>query len=444
MTSNENEMSATSDVGSEGGSTPVGVPARSFLWGFISQGASSGTNFGLSLVAARELGPTGLGLVFIAFSTYVISLGLQRALITDPLLSTSSAMSGVARTQATRSALSLCILWTFSATVILYLLRFLLDNDVGRGFSLVNPWLIPLLLQDFWRVVLYRDNRASGGAANDLLWLMTMLVLLPLALLVRSSWIVVAWWGLGALTCMVAGFVQTRLTPERPATAIRWWTSAAWPFARWLLPGTMVYATGSQILTFALATVIGSRGLGGLRAGEALFAPLSLLGPALALSGLPALSRQAAGSRDQAKRLAIRLGVIAELLTAPYVVLSLLGSEHLLALVFGGSFEAFGQLVLPLGVGQLLIAPTVGFTLLLLAERRGKALLLIQGLDSIVTLSVGLVLARMFGPVGAAWGMVIGSAVESVTLTFVTLGHDWGTIKWVVIRGVEKTFRTRG
>jgi hypothetical protein len=57
---------------------------RPFLWGFASQAASSSTSFGVSLVAALALGPSGLGRVFVGFSAYLIALGVQRALILDP------------------------------------------------------------------------------------------------------------------------------------------------------------------------------------------------------------------------------------------------------------------------------------------------------------------------------------------------------------------------
>ena len=54
--------------------------ARYFSWGFISQGFSSATNLGLSVLAARALGSGGLGVVAIAFSTYLMALGFGRAI----------------------------------------------------------------------------------------------------------------------------------------------------------------------------------------------------------------------------------------------------------------------------------------------------------------------------------------------------------------------------
>ena len=61
-----------------------------FTWGFVSQGFSSGTNFALTLIGARVLGPGGLGVIAIAYTTYLVVLSFQRALVTDPLVTRSA------------------------------------------------------------------------------------------------------------------------------------------------------------------------------------------------------------------------------------------------------------------------------------------------------------------------------------------------------------------
>ena len=58
------------------------VDRRNFAWGFASQGASSITNLGLSLLAGRLLGPSSLGAIFVGFSVYLLAMGFLRSLIT--------------------------------------------------------------------------------------------------------------------------------------------------------------------------------------------------------------------------------------------------------------------------------------------------------------------------------------------------------------------------
>ena len=59
-------------------------------WGLVDQGFSSATNFGLTVIAGRLVGPKGLGVVYIGFSLYLFVLSFQRALVTDPLVVSSA------------------------------------------------------------------------------------------------------------------------------------------------------------------------------------------------------------------------------------------------------------------------------------------------------------------------------------------------------------------
>jgi hypothetical protein len=394
---------------------------RAFGAGFVSQAASAATNFGLSLLAARTLGPSGLGVVFIGFSCYLIALGLQRALVTDPLLAGSSALGPEARAAAAGRALTTAIGWATAATVLVALAGLFLPGEVGRGLLLFVPWLLPALVQDLWRMVLFRDGRGPAGAANDLVWLAGMALSVPVVVATGAAWAVVGCWGIGALAATVAGFFQTGARPARPIVATRWWRADAWPLGRWLGAESVVYTLGAQALTFALVLVLDTRAIGGIRAVQSIFAPLSVVGPALGLPGLPALARRAAVPTGGARTLAAGLGAMATMLTVAYVVVTALGRGHLLAAVFGNSFQPFVSLVWPIGAKELLVAPTLGFTLLLKAQRRGGTLLSSRAVASLATLALGSGLAVTAGVVGAAWGIAIGAALGSLTVMTLAL-----------------------
>ncbi len=402
----------------------AGVRKRTFTWGFASQAACSATNFGLSLLAGRAVGPAGLGVVFIGFAFYQAVLGFQRSLLSDPLVSISSALDPKARDQATRAAFTMLWLWAGAAALVLALAGLMLPGPAGDGLLLFLPWLVPALVQDFWRVVLFRENRGGAVALNDALWLAVMAITAPLVFVWGSTWAVMGCWGLGAVAGMTVGFFQTRLHPEPLKLAVRWWQSTAWPLGRWLGAGGIVYLLGSQGLVLLLAFILETRALGGLRAVESIFAPLSVLGPALALPGLPVVARRVASSFDEARGLAARLGAGAVLLTSGYLLVATMRHGRLLGLVFGSSFQTFGQLIWPIGLKQLLVAPTIGFNLLLLAQKRGKALLLSQVLSTVAMLSFSPWLASTHGAAGAAWGMAIAAGLQAVTITACALSRS--------------------
>jgi O-antigen/teichoic acid export membrane protein len=374
------------------------------------------TNFGLSLLAGRSLGPAGLGSVFIGFSYYLLAWAFQRSLVTEPMVASSSALDLATRERAARAALTASIAWGAIATLVGSAGAVVLPGEMGRGLWLFVPWLIPALLQDVWRVVLFRDGRGRSGAMNDVMWLGVMMVAAPLSAAFGGAWAIVACWGMGALAGMVAGFVQTRLRPLTLAESFRWWKLNAWQLGRWLGLQSVVYAVGYQGLVFILAIVLDARSLGGLRAIITLFAPLTVLGPALALSGLPELSRSLTVSSHHARKLAAQMGALVTILAAGYFGVAMLDGGRLLTWVFGSSFLSFRDLIWPVGIGQLLVAPTLGYALLLKAETRGRALLVARVLGAVANMGLGLGLAIAFGVSGAAWGIACGSAIAGIAM----------------------------
>ncbi len=205
-----------------------GATGRDFAWGFASQGASSATNLGLSILAGRLLGPTALGSIFVGLSYYLLAMGFQRSLISDPLRVGTSSLDEDARRAATDHAFTLVVLGSIAATVLLIALSIALPGNVGHGLALFVPWLVPALVQDFWRSVLFRDRRGAAGALNDGLWLAGMAVTLPLVLIVRTEWVVVANWGVGALVAAITGFFQCRVRWADIKSSARWWKARAW------------------------------------------------------------------------------------------------------------------------------------------------------------------------------------------------------------------------
>ena len=390
---------------------------RAVAWGFADQLLSSATNLFLFVLAGRVLGPDGLGIVFIGFSSYLAILGLQRALLTDPLVALTSAAPRSERVRATRSCLTWALMASSAGSVLLGTVGATTPGDIGRGLLLFAPCVLPALAQDFWRTVLFRDQRPRAATLNDGIWLAVMTASLPAAWLLQADWAVVACWGAGAVASAVAGFMQTRTWPWRPAAAWLWWRREAWPFGNWLAVNSVVYGLGSYATIFALATLLGTKALGGLRAVESVFAPLSLVAPALTLPGLPALARSLAASPREAQRLAGRLGATAAALSVVYVLSLGLGAGRLVPFIFGPSFSGFTAIVWPVGIAQVLTAASIGFGLLLKAQRRGRALLIAGSAGSAASLVLATALAWTVGLTGAAWGLAAGSAIGALALT---------------------------
>src|SRR2546421_621507 len=86
-------------------------------WGFIDQGFSSVSNLGLTLLAARLLGPRGLGIVAIGFALYLVALGFQQTLISQPLVISTSTFAPSERSRATGCSLTATIVLGLTAAL---------------------------------------------------------------------------------------------------------------------------------------------------------------------------------------------------------------------------------------------------------------------------------------------------------------------------------------
>jgi O-antigen/teichoic acid export membrane protein len=398
--------------------------ARSIFWGFIDQGLSSLTNFTLTLVAGRLLGPAGLGTIVVGFSVYLLALGLQRRLLTEPMLSSTAAASSDGWSDTCGRAFTLCLAAAVTVAVAIALAGLMIPGFIGRGLFLIAPWLVPALLQDLWRNILFAERRSVSAAMNDGVWVLAMGAAIPAALILRSGWSVIGAWGAGAVAASLVGIVQTKVSPRHPIGAWRWWKADAWPFGRWNASAAIVTNVGTQASTLVLSTILGASSVGGLRAAHSLFAPLTLITPAIALPGLPAIMRARTAGERHGRRLALKLSLVALAAASAFIIALALGAWRLLPFLFGDEFSDYKELLWPIAFGQVFLAISVGYLTLLRAQRRGQALLKTRLVAMVVTLCMVTTFAWQFGLVGAAWGAALGSFVAAIILVVSALSKE--------------------
>ena len=388
--------------------------SSNWSWAFVSQGVSSATSFGLTLLAGRALGASGLGVIFAGFTAYAMLLTLHRALIATPLISSTSALTGDERVLATRTALTMTLAGGVATAAAVALLGAVVGGAIGHGLLVFAPWLVPAFAQDLFRSSLVRDGRARRAAVTDLTWLATLAACIPLAAQVGSVWAIVAAWGMGAVVAAGIGGMSMASRPTSIAVSRAWFRRVAFPFGRWLALQEGSFVLGFYGLYVILTAILGVHDLGGLRAAESVFAPFTLLAPALMLVGLPAVSRAFAISHGNAVKVALRISGACVLLTLLYSGVMLIAGGRILTAVFGDSFEPYEHLVVPMSVGQIALAAGLGFGVLLRAEQRGKANLVAGTTVVVITVISSTLLATQAGIEGAVWGLSLGAVVGSI------------------------------
>jgi O-antigen/teichoic acid export membrane protein len=376
-------------------------------WGFVDQAASSGTNLLLTIVAARVLGAHSLGIVVIGFAVYLTVVGFQRALVSQPLVVATAASQSELRRSSSRCAVTTSLIFGVGVAGLMLAVGLATGGTIGRALLIFSPWMPFVLIQDLWRSMLFRDSSGRAAAANDVLWLAVMLIALVPAWMIGTDWAIVGAWGLGAMAGALAGFFQTRLLLATPLRALKQWRSDLWPFGRWLFVGSVAYGASSQASVFLIAALLGPAAVGGVRAVETVFAPLSLLLPAISLPALPIMTRRLAISPSKGKRFAIEVSGVLMVITAGYVVLAALGGDTLLVAVFGNAFRGFNGLIIPIAIQQVVMASGGGFDLLLQGGKRGRAIVLLFVATAPLSLGLVAVTAATGTIVTVAWGLVV-------------------------------------
>ena len=389
---------------------------RKVGWGFADQVFSSATNLGLTIIAGQWLGPGGLGVVSLGFAAYVLSVIFQRALITEPHTVVTANMPLEERRRLSRRAVTLSLTTGVAIGAVLVVIGLLFGGPVGRGFLIFGPWMPFVLLQDVWRYILFRDNQNARAVTNDATWVIGMAIAMPIAYAIHTDWAVVGSWGFGAAVAMALGFFQTKIRPAGLTGTLGWWRRENWPIGKWFAADRLASNLGTQGTVFILAPLLGTVALGGLKATNSVFAPLSVLGPSITLPSLPMMTRAFKESSRLARSTAVKLSLIVTTLTGLYTVFLAVGGGAVLTFAFKSKFRQFTSLIVPTAAGQLMAAASIGFIVLLKASKRGRPLVIAHIISTVGTLIVTPILAVHYGVVGAAWGLAIGYGLESIAL----------------------------
>jgi O-antigen/teichoic acid export membrane protein len=82
--------------------------------------------------------------------------------------------------------------------------------------------------------------------------------------------------------------------------------------------------------------------------------------------------------------------------------------------LFGPEFTVFTAIVIPVALGQLLRASSIGFSILLKADRRVHAITICRAITTGLALVLGPVLAALYGLVPAVWGTELALVAGSI------------------------------
>lgn len=376
-------------------------------WTLLDQVISSGTNAGLSVVVARAVGATEFGAFSIAFLVFSFSVGLCRALVTEPLIVRFSSGDAPTLRAAGRRAAGASLVIGLLGSLLSASVGGVVGGDLGAALLALALVLPGLLVQEAWRQLFFALGRPRSAVANDGVWALAQVALVGgiLATGHGTVFALTVAWGGAALVAAAVGAVQAGGAP-RP--------SSAWPWLRahrdlsGQLAASYTINMGAVHITMALVGAIGGlAAVGAVRAAQVLLGPLPVLFPGLTAFALPLLTRRAAQDRRSLLRPALLVSTAAAGAAVAWVVLLLLLPDAWGRALLGDSWEQARAVLPAVGAMTALIGATMGGALSLKALSLGRRVLQMMLVQSPLILVLGCLGAWFNAGEGAATGLAL-------------------------------------
>jgi len=325
-----------------------GGSAREGYLAAIDQGVISAANFLATLILARGVSPTELGVYGVGFTTLRLARSLQEGLVVQPMNVFGAGMDEIAfRRYATSASLIQIALAAASALFMAasgWILTSL-GNDTA-GPTIFALWFSFLWwqLQEYIRRMLYTRGDVLNAVVNTLLangvrlaimfWWASRGRLDGIAGLDAIAW--------GSLAALLPGLWFTRAywTLHFDSLVETW--KRNWGFGRWVLGGTLANWVAVEFYPVLTAGLISFAAAGAYRAMQNLVAPIHLLLRATDTFLTPRAARIYAQGGPKALQRTLRLTyLLAGIPILGLLALAVIFPTPLLRLLYGETYLAY-------------------------------------------------------------------------------------------------------
>ncbi|WP_139813339.1 hypothetical protein [Prescottella equi] len=375
--------------------------------------ASSASNFIFSVLVARALDTSVLGIFATLMAIYSVVVGIGRAFTSEPMIFNEISVSKHQGGERAGANLSTnFVLGLFFGIIVFVGVAFLSRDYV---LSVIFAIAMPLvLMQDGLRYVMIGEGAQKWAFASELLWLAVQVPLMVLLASQRSLTEFLLCWEVGAAASVLLGIWQTRARFAL-ASCINWLKDVFRVGSVYAVD--FVLSSGiNQLTVFILVVSGGFQAAGDLRAAQILLTPIMVftLGVSFALS--PEVTRFARqGSKRGLRLTAAGYGVGVTALSVGWVLAVELLPTRVVAALLGES--AIGGIdTLPFAAGAVcLLGISVGPGLALRAIGRVKNSMYIKAVMAPLTLVFVALGSGGYGAAGSQVGLMIGNSIRSIS-----------------------------
>jgi O-antigen/teichoic acid export membrane protein len=412
-----------------------GEGARQGYLAAADQGVISLSNFMATIILARNVDPTQLGVYGVGFIILRLVRAVQEGLIVQPMNVFGASMDlDEFKPYATSTSLFQIGLALISALVVGVCgwLLTTLGNDTA-GPTLFALWFSFLWwqMQEYMRRMLYTRGMVLHALVNSIISnavrLALMIYLVSQGRLTGIAGLdAIAW---GAFAVMLPGIWFTRHFWTRKFTALRGTWRRNWIFGRWVLGGTLTNWVAVEFYPILAAGLISFAAAGAYRALQNLVAPVHLLLRAIDTFLTPRAAKLYAKSGTSALTRTLRSIYLAVGIPIfGIMIVAILFSEQLLQLVYGETFTVYKDGVVLMALFYALLFAYWPLQSIFKAAQRSRPIFIANLLAIISMFTIGVLAVLNWG----VYGTIAGQALNALVINIVL----WGA--WISMQRADR------
>jgi O-antigen/teichoic acid export membrane protein len=399
-----------------------GPTARLGMISLGDQAVVSAANFLTAVIIGRACTKEEFGLYMLGYTIVLLVTELQMSLISTPYIIYSPRFKGAAHALYTGS--SLIHQFALSAAVIISLAAGGMGLSLGIGPPGLAPvvWTLVLavtfiMLKEYVRrlffarlqmkTALLLDSCAAVSQIGGLLFLSYLGVLSAS----RAYWLMGAASGMAAFAGLIKARKGFTVRLGQAMLDLR----HNWDFGKWIFASGLLWNLSMSLYPWFLSVFHGTASAGVWAACVGLVAianPL-LLGVSNVFGPMMAHSF-AEGGCSALRQFAFRTSLVSSVLLIPFCLTLLAFGALLMALLYGGKYAGNGMIVSVLVVNVLVTGASIAYPRALFVLGRADVEFMVNSGALVVLLTLGIWLTRAWGPLGAAYGLLIANLTAQV------------------------------
>lgn len=330
-----------------------GTSARMGYLAALDQGVISLTNFLATIILARNVNPTELGVYGVGFITLRLARSFQEGITVQPMNVFGAAMDETTFKRYATSSSVIQLIWAMISSLVVAVAGWgltELGNDTA-GPALFSLWFAFLFwqLQEYVRRMLYTRQAVMHAVFNTvvansirlaiLLWWATQGKLSGAAGLDAIAW--------GALLSLLPGLWSTRNYWTKNMFGLKETWVRNWGFGRWVFGGTIANWVAVEFYPILTAGMVSFAAAGAYRALQNLVAPVHLLLRATDTFITPRAARLFQKNGQRALTRMLRLTYLVSVIPIMgLLAIAVLFPQPLLRLLYGDTYIAYSKGIL--------------------------------------------------------------------------------------------------